>query len=181
MPKTAWSLRLRAARERSAQRSVRSMARSMRRSSEAARGELLATEEARRAVTITLIADVASAYLLLKDLDNRYEISRRTLGAREESTAIVQARFDKGVVPLLDVNQAQIEEADAAATLAQVRRQDGQTENLLNVLIGRNPQRVLRGLELVESLGVIARLFVSLFGLRGVVRLRVVLDRGVSV
>ena len=116
----------------------------LRRSTEAARAELLATEEVRRAVTITLIAEVASAYLLLRDLDTRYEISRRTLETRRDSTALVQARFDKGTVPLIDLNQAQIEEADAAAQLAFFERAVIQTENLLNVLVGRNPGLILR-------------------------------------
>ncbi len=123
----------------------------LRRSTEAARAELLATEYAKQTVITSLIADVASAYFLLRDLDARTEIATRTLATRRNATAIIQERFNKGIVPKLDVNQAQIEEADAAATLAQVRRQDGQTENLLNVLIGRNPQRILRGLELVDQ------------------------------
>ena len=116
----------------------------LRRSTEAARAELLATEEARRAVMITLIADVASGYLLLRDLDTRYEIAKRTLKTREESTRLVQARFDKGTVPLLDVNQAQIEEADAVAQMYTLERDVIQVENLLNVLVGQNPGSILR-------------------------------------
>jgi multidrug efflux system outer membrane protein len=116
----------------------------LRRSTEAARAELLATEEARRAVTITLIAEVASAYLLLRDLDTRYEISQRTLKTRKDSTALVTARFDKGTVALIDVNQAQIEEADAAVQMASLERAVIQTENLINVLVGRNPEPILR-------------------------------------
>jgi multidrug efflux system outer membrane protein len=116
----------------------------LRRSTEAARAELLATEEARRAVMITLIADVASAYLLLRDVDTRYEIAARTLQTRKASTELIAARFDKGIVPLLDVNQAQIEEADAAAQLAALERAVIQTENLINVLVGRNPGPILR-------------------------------------
>ena len=116
----------------------------LRRSTEAARADLLATEEARRAVMITLIADVASAYLSLRDLDARYEISRRTLETRRDSTELVRARFEKGTVPLIDLNQAQIEEADAAAQLAFFERSVAQTENLLSVLIGRNPGPILR-------------------------------------
>ena len=116
----------------------------LRRSTEAARAELLATEDARRAVTISLIADVASAYLLLRDLDTRYEISKRTLETRKASTKIVEARFDKGTVPLIDLNQAQIEEADAAAQLASSERAVIQTENLISILVGRNPGPVMR-------------------------------------
>lgn len=116
----------------------------LRRSSEAAWGELLATEEARRAVTITLIADVAASYLLLVDLDTRYDIAKRTLETRRNSTALIQARFDKGTVPLLDLNQAQIQEADAAARMHALERDVIQVENLLNVLVGRNPGQVSR-------------------------------------
>ncbi|MFW2403950.1 MAG: efflux transporter outer membrane subunit, partial [Gammaproteobacteria bacterium] len=117
----------------------------LRRSSEAARAELLATEEARRSVMITLIADVGSAYLLLVDLDNRYEIAKRTLDARRESTKIIRARFDKGVVPLLDVNQAEIQEGDAAAEMYSLERDRAQVQNQLNVLLGSNPAPILRG------------------------------------
>jgi multidrug efflux system outer membrane protein len=77
----------------------------LRRSTEAARAELLATVEARNVVTITLIADVASLYLLLLDLDDRVVIAKRTQETREDSLRIIQARFDKGTVPLIDVNQ----------------------------------------------------------------------------
>jgi len=116
----------------------------LRRSTEAARAELLATEEARRAVMITLIADVAASYLLLVDLDARYDIAKRTLETRRKATGIIQSRFDEGIVPLLDVNQAQIEEADAAAQMYAFERDVIQVENLLSVLIGSNPGPVLR-------------------------------------
>lgn len=116
-----------------------------RRSTEAARADLLSIEENQRTVMITLIADVASAYLLLRDLDARVAIAQDTLQARNKSTALIQARFDKGTVALIDVNQAQILEADAAAQLAQLRRQARETENLLNVLLGKNPRPIIRG------------------------------------
>ena len=116
----------------------------LRRSNEAALGELLATEEARRAVMITLIADVAASYLLLVDLDTRYDIAKRTLDTRKNSTALIQARFDKGTVPLIDLNQAQIQEADAAARMHALERDVIQVENALNVLVGRNPEPIIR-------------------------------------
>ncbi len=116
----------------------------LRRSTESARAQLLATEDARQAVTITLISDVAATYLLLLDLDNQVEISERTIGTREDSLEIIQARYDKGTVPLIDVNQAQIELGDAVANLAQVVRQRERAENRLSVLLGRNPGSILR-------------------------------------
>ena len=116
----------------------------LRRSTEAARASLLATEEARRAVMIALVADVANVYLLLLDVDARLGIARRTLQTRKESLAIIEARFEKGTVPMIDVNQAEIEEADAAVQIAALQRAVAQTENLLNVLLGQNPGPLAR-------------------------------------
>ena len=115
----------------------------LRRATESARAELLATEEAWRAVMSALVADVANTYLAIVDLDARLAIAKRTLNARQESTKIIQARFDQGVVPLLDVNQAQIEEADAAAQISVFERDLIQAENLLNLLLGRSPDNVI--------------------------------------
>ena len=116
----------------------------LRRSTESARAQLLATEEARRAVTITLISDVAATYLLLLDLDNQVGISERTIVTREDSLKIIRARYDRGTVPLIDVNQAEIELGDAIASLAQVVRERERAENRLSVLLGQNPGSILR-------------------------------------
>jgi len=133
----------------------------LRRSTEAARAELLATVEASNSVQITLIADVASAYLLLLDIDARVAISERTLHTREESLGIIQARFDRGTVPLIDVNQAQIEMYDAEAALIALQRESVQVENLLNVLLGQHPGEVVenrRDIFSMESISIPAGL-----------------------
>lgn len=124
----------------------------LRRSTEAARAELLASEDARITVLISLIADVASTYFLLRDLDQRYAISARTLKTRRKSTRLVRARFDKGTVPKLDVNQAEIQEAEAAVEVAVIERQVIQAENLLNILLGRNPGPVARGASIEDQI-----------------------------
>ncbi len=116
----------------------------LRRSTEAAQAELLATVDAGNSVMITLIADVASSYLLLLDLDTRVAIAERTLETRKESLGIIQARFDRGTVALIDVNQAQIEMYDAEAQLAALQRENVQVENLLNILLGQHPGVVER-------------------------------------
>ncbi len=133
----------------------------LRRSTEAARAELLATVEASNSVKITLIADVASAYLLLLDLDTRVAIAERTLDTRNESLRIIQARFERGTVPLIDVNQAQIEKYDAQAQLLALQREDVQVENLLNILLGQHPGAIVRerhGIYSVEPINVPAGL-----------------------
>ena len=121
------------------------------RATEGARADLFATEAAQRNVRISLVATVANTYFLLRDLDARLEISRRTAVSRTESLGIVEARFEKGVVPELDVYQARIELSDAEAAVASFERQVVQTENALRVLLGRYPAEVVRGLPLDEQ------------------------------
>jgi multidrug efflux system outer membrane protein len=123
----------------------------LRRSTEAARAQLLATEEAQRSITISLVASVASSYMLLRDRDAQLEIARRTESTRTDSLGIIQARFDKGTVPKLDVNQAEIELAVASAAVAAAERAVTQTENALAVLLGRNPGAIPRGLALEQQ------------------------------
>ena len=122
-----------------------------RRATEAAQADLLATEAAYRNVTISLVANVASFYLLLRDLDQRLTISRNTVDSRRGSLEIIQARFDKGIVPELDVNQAEVELAVAEAAVAAFEREIVQTENALRILLGRNPGPVARGLRLDQQ------------------------------
>lgn len=119
-----------------------------RRGTEAARADLLATEYAYRNITISLVSEVARTYMLLRDLDQRLAISLRTEKTRRDSLVLIQARFDKGVVPELDVYQAQIEVAVAEAATASFQRQIVQTENALRILLGRNPGPVARGVDL---------------------------------
>jgi multidrug efflux system outer membrane protein len=115
------------------------------RATEAARADLLATEAAYRGVTISLVANVASAYLLLRDFDARLEISRRTAEGRKRRLAIIQARFDEGTVAELDVHQAQVQLAIAESAIAQFERGVAQTEHALRVLLGRFIGPIPRG------------------------------------
>ena len=115
------------------------------RATEASRADLLATESAYRTVTITLVSDVASNYLLLRDLDARLAVSENTMQTRLQSLGIIRARFEKGTVSELDVHQAQIEVFVAEAAIASFERQVIQTQNTLRILLGRNPGAVTRG------------------------------------
>lgn len=112
----------------------------IRRSNEAAFNALLATEEAYRAVTISLVADVASFYLLLRDLDNRQLISEQTAQTRRETLDIIRARFDAGAVSEVDLNQAEIQVYEAVASVEVFRRGRAQTENAISVLVGVPPK-----------------------------------------
>ena len=113
----------------------------------AARAQLLATEDARKVVTTSLVAQVASLYFQLRGLDQQLVIARRTLELRKASTKLITERFTGGEVAELDKFQAQSQEAITAALVPSLERQVAQTENALSVLLGRNPGPVERGLE----------------------------------
>jgi outer membrane protein, multidrug efflux system len=115
------------------------------RNSESAWAELLAAEDARYTVMATLVSDVAQAYLNLRALDLRLEISRRTVSSRTQSVDLVQARLDGGVAGILDLRQAETLYYGATKTIPEVQRQIEETENFINVLLGRNPGPIARG------------------------------------
>lgn len=117
----------------------------IRRANEGARARLLATEAARDTVRQTLVAQVASAYLGLLELDYELEIARRTYAVRTNSLALTAARQEGGVASLQDVHQAQILVSTAEAAIADTLRRVEQQENALNILLGRNPGSPRRG------------------------------------
>jgi multidrug efflux system outer membrane protein len=123
-----------------------------RRGSQAARAELLASEDAARFVITTLVSDVGSAYVLLRALDQQVEIARRTLGVRNESLRFVKIREEGGVAGLIDVRQAEILVTTAAQTIPDFERQIEQTENVISILLGRSPAPVPRGRPLGEQI-----------------------------
>ncbi len=119
-----------------------------RRATESARAELLASEYAHRTVQLSLITEVASTYNRLLDFRQRLQISRNTLKSRLKTLDIIQQRFDKGIVPELDLNQAQIQKEIAAAAIPLFERQIALTENALSILLGRLPGEIQSGQEL---------------------------------
>ncbi len=123
----------------------------LRRATEAQRAELLSSEYAYRAIMISLVADVATTYFTILDLDSRFEIARRTVENRKGATGLIRTRFQGGIVPEIDVNQAQIEEADALAQMANIERERRQAENALSVLLGRTPISIPRGTALTKQ------------------------------
>jgi multidrug efflux system outer membrane protein len=123
----------------------------IRRQTEAARAELLAAEWAQRAVLVTVISQVASAYFTLRELDNELAIAQRTLASRQHSLRLTQLRLDQGAATRLDVRQAETLLYTAAATIPLVERQIVQTENAINLLLAQPPGDILRGRTLTEQ------------------------------
>jgi len=123
----------------------------LRRATEAARANLLGAEENRRAVMTTLISEVASAYLTLRELDYQLEISRRTLATRQESLDLIRNRQAGGVATLLDLRQSEQLVYSASAVIPILQEQIEQTENQINLLLGKNPGDVTRGRSLTDQ------------------------------
>jgi len=123
----------------------------IRRSNEAARGDLLAREESRRAVVLQLVSGVAEAYFDLLQFDKQLTVANRTLRSWEDSVKIAQARVRHGVITKIDADQFVSERANATARVAELTRQMVQKENQLSILIGRNPGRIARGQSLTEQ------------------------------
>ncbi len=117
----------------------------LRRATEAARANLLSAEENRKAVVTTLVSDLATAYLSLRELDYELEISQRTLQTREALLELTRSRQRGGVSTLLDLRQSEQLVYTAAQTIPVILQQIEQTENLIRLLLGENPGDVTRG------------------------------------
>jgi multidrug efflux system outer membrane protein len=122
-----------------------------RRAAEAARAQLLASQWAQRAVTATLVANVASAYFQIRALDLQLEISQRTLASRKESLQLTRTLVDHGFDTQSDLRQAEELVYTAAAQVPDLERQIEQQENSLSILLGNNPGAIPRGLKLTEQ------------------------------
>ena len=128
---------------------------------DAALAGYLATEEARRAFRLSLVFDVANAYLTLQEMDERSSLARATLDSRAETRALVGKRREAGLASDLDFLQADGAFASARAELASLERQRAAAENALVLLAGEMPP----GLPLARSLadqGIVADLAAGL-------------------
>ena len=123
----------------------------LRRATESARASLLSAEENRKAVVTTLVSDVATAYLTLRELDYALEISQRTLKSREESLTLTKQRQTGGVATLLDLRQAQQLVFTAAETIPSLEQQIEAQEDQISLLLGENPRDIPRGRGLTEQ------------------------------
>lgn len=117
----------------------------VRRLNEAARAQYLATEEARRGVMTTLVADIAETYLTLRGLDLELEIARRTRDVATDSVRLTEARRASGVASGLDVRQAEQLLYTSTGQIASLEREIALTENALRLLLGQVPGDIGRG------------------------------------
>jgi outer membrane protein, multidrug efflux system len=117
----------------------------IRRLSESARAQVLATEEARRGVILSLVASLANNYLQLRGLDEQLAIAMRTKDAYAASVTLFELQYKYGLKSGMTVEQARTQYETAAAAIPQIEAQIAQTENAISILLGRNPGPIQRG------------------------------------
>ncbi len=122
----------------------------LRRASEAAQANLLAAQDVRRGIMVTLVAQVATAYIQLRGLDEQYDIALRTRQTYAASLDLFKLQFRHGVVSRMAIAQAESALETATAQIPLIELQRAQTENALSVLLGRNPGPIVRGKSILE-------------------------------
>lgn len=123
----------------------------LRRETEAARAQLLATEAARQTVILTLVSDVASDYFTLLQLDLQLQISKDTVNTQEDAVKLTKLQLSHGVATKLDVLQAMQVLDTANAQIPDLERQIGQEEDAISILLGDYPHGISRGTPLVQQ------------------------------
>lgn len=122
----------------------------IRRQTEASEANLLATEEARRGVILSLVSGVATGYLQLRGLDQQLEVSKKTLDAYGQSLKYFELQFKYGQTSEMTVAQARSQYETAAAQIPLIEQQILELENALSLLAGRNPGPIPRGKSLAQ-------------------------------
>lgn len=122
-----------------------------RRLNEAAKANILASEQGFRATQLSLMSTVAASYFQLLEYKLRLEISNHTLALRDSMETIIEERFAKGIIAEIDLNQAQIQSAIAAGSIPIWERLIAQTENQISVLVGELPQEIELGTALIDQ------------------------------
>ncbi len=123
----------------------------IRRSSESALAQYLASEEARRGVLLSLVSEVATDYFQLRQLDQRLEIARRTTTAFQETYDLFGRRLEAGMASALETASAEASLASVAGQVPQLESQIVALENAIGLLLGRTPGPIGRGASLTDQ------------------------------
>jgi multidrug efflux system outer membrane protein len=123
----------------------------IRRSNEAARANLLASENGRRGVWLTLVSDLAQAYFQLLALDTQLSIARNSTDAFQATFDLFEDRFRFGVASRLQTTRAEGALGAAQASIPQIASQIVTKENQISLLLGKSPGPVARGTALYDQ------------------------------
>jgi multidrug efflux system outer membrane protein len=123
----------------------------VRRQAEAAQAQVYASEQGRRGVVLSVVSAVATGYIALRGLDRQLEIARATEKNYAGTLEIFELRHKGGAVSELERSQVESQYRQAQAAVPSLERQVQVQENLLSVLLGRNPGPIPRG-RAVEAL-----------------------------
>ena len=117
----------------------------LRRATESAQASLLASEQGKGTVVLTVVSTIASGYIQLRALDRQLEIAQRTSQSLGEAARLQRVRFEEGAVPESDFQQAESQYREAVARVPELEREIAQQENFISVLLGHNPGPIERG------------------------------------
>ncbi|MFV0439599.1 MAG: efflux transporter outer membrane subunit [Desulfopila sp.] len=124
----------------------------IRRSTEAARAQIIASAEGRQSVILTLVSNIANSYINLRVLDQQLQISENTVKSRGDSYRLFQERYANGIISDLELSQSRSLYDEAVARLPRLRKAIAIQENALSLLLGRNPGPIPRG-KSIDALG----------------------------
>ncbi len=116
----------------------------LRRQQESALALVLASDQARRGVLVTLVGDVASNYFMLRELSLQLEISRQTLRLNDETVLYFTNRLQGGVSNRLELDRIQANRSQTAATIPEIEQQIAIVENAISLLLGQPPGPIMR-------------------------------------
>jgi len=125
----------------------------VRRLTEAARAQYLATDEARHGVILSLVSEVMTGYFALREQDLELDIAQHTRDAAQQNLRLIELRRERGAANLLEVHQAEQFLYTATAQIAATQRAIGQNEDALSLLLGKAPAAIERGVSLEQLAG----------------------------
>ena len=117
----------------------------VRRQTEAAQAQVYASEQGQRGVVLTLVSGVATSYIVLRSLDRQLEIAQATARNFEGTLRIFELRFKAGMIAKTELSQIRSQTQQARAAIPQFEQAIATQENLIGVLLGRNPGPIPRG------------------------------------
>jgi multidrug efflux system outer membrane protein len=117
----------------------------VRRQTEAAQAQVYASEQGQRGVVLTLVSNVAASYIVLRSLDRQLEIAQATARNFNATLRIFELRFKAGIVAKTEVTQIRSQAQQAEAAIPAFQQAIAVQENLISILLGRNPGPIPRG------------------------------------